>query len=394
MAYDQQRLDVTSRSRTSLLPWRGQFSPELVEYLLATFLPHATRVADPFCGSGTVLSESLRRGINSVGADINPAAFILSTATDFLEQSPSDRTALAEAARTLVLKSRAKREVSIPDIIGAAPTAPLKHILHVAAVVGCGDKSDFDSFRLLRGLDEMSRIFRSFPTVTGRVVQLLGDCRSCLARAPLYDAILTSPPYINVFNYHQNYRPILEHLGWKPLRSAVAEIGANRKFRQNRFLTVIQYCIDMQEMIHSMHRGMVEGGRMVMVIGRESNVLRTAFRNGEIFEALVSKDNLFRLETKLERSFTNRFGKLIFEDILVFDRLQPSSPTPVPVAVDSAEIGRDFLKAARPQASSDALRWLDEAIEQAHRVQASPHPKIEYSKLWPEPTAQILRLAS
>src|SRR2546422_11321437 len=46
--------------------------------------------------------------------------------------------------------------------------------------------------------------------------------------------ILTSPPYINVFNYHQNHRAILETLGWNVLKVAESEIGSNRKNRANR----------------------------------------------------------------------------------------------------------------------------------------------------------------
>src|SRR5436309_2964694 len=33
----QERLDLASKLRSSLLPWRGQFSPELVELLLRAF---------------------------------------------------------------------------------------------------------------------------------------------------------------------------------------------------------------------------------------------------------------------------------------------------------------------------------------------------------------------
>lgn len=392
MPYDQHKLDIKERSRTSLLPWRGQFSPELVEYLLEAFLPNAARVADPFCGSGTVLSEALRRGLHAVGADINPAAFILSTATDFLELRPADRLELVDQAREFVVHHRRLSDLSIAEIIVRATENPLKHILHVAAVVGCGDKTDFDSFRLLRGLDEMSRIFRSFPEVRGHALQLFGDCRSCLSRAPQYDGILTSPPYINVFNYHQNYRPILEHLGWRPLEVAVAEIGANRKFRQNRFLTVVQYCIDMRQMIHSMHKCMSDGGRMVMVIGRQSNVMKTAFRNGAIFERLVLADGLFQLEHKLERSFTNRFGSLIYEDILVFDRRSVVSTWPSDQ--ESGKIGQSILRENRGNAPAESLRPLDEAIDLSEKVRASPEPRMSYSPLWPKPAPMILQLAS
>ena len=52
----QESLNVTYRTRTSVLPWRGQFSPQLIEFLLSQH--SSERVFDPFCGSGTVLYEA------------------------------------------------------------------------------------------------------------------------------------------------------------------------------------------------------------------------------------------------------------------------------------------------------------------------------------------------
>ena len=61
------------------------------------------------------------------------------------------------------------------------------------------------------------------------------------------DFVITSPPYINVFNYHQNYRKSVEATGFNVLEVARSEIGSNRKFRSNRFLTVIQYALDIYQ---------------------------------------------------------------------------------------------------------------------------------------------------
>src|SRR5207253_983844 len=47
------------------------------------------------------------------------------------------------------------------------------------------------------------------------------------------ELIVTSPPYINVFNYHQNHRAILELLGFDLLHVAASELGSNRKNRGN-----------------------------------------------------------------------------------------------------------------------------------------------------------------
>jgi len=44
-------LDLDEKERSNLLPWNGQFSPQLVEVLLRTFSMPDNRVCDPFLGS-------------------------------------------------------------------------------------------------------------------------------------------------------------------------------------------------------------------------------------------------------------------------------------------------------------------------------------------------------
>ncbi|MCL6528205.1 MAG: site-specific DNA-methyltransferase [Thermaceae bacterium] len=58
----------------------GMMVPQMLEKLLETVLTHrpwTTNVFDPFMGSATTLSESLRFGLNYVGVDINPLAVLL-----------------------------------------------------------------------------------------------------------------------------------------------------------------------------------------------------------------------------------------------------------------------------------------------------------------------------
>ena len=58
----QESLDLANKFRTSLFPWRGQFSPELVELFLRKYSQDTSVILDPFVGSGTTLFEAARRG--------------------------------------------------------------------------------------------------------------------------------------------------------------------------------------------------------------------------------------------------------------------------------------------------------------------------------------------
>ena len=69
--------DLPERERTKhvhrLHPYLGKFIPQLVEILLARYVPAGCRVLDPFAGSGTTLVQSLESGREATGVDV--AAF-------------------------------------------------------------------------------------------------------------------------------------------------------------------------------------------------------------------------------------------------------------------------------------------------------------------------------
>jgi len=55
--YRSAKLNVVQKTRSHPFYWRGQFTPELVEYFLDIHADSNSLIADPFSGSGTVLLE-------------------------------------------------------------------------------------------------------------------------------------------------------------------------------------------------------------------------------------------------------------------------------------------------------------------------------------------------
>jgi hypothetical protein len=200
----------------------------------------------------------------------------------------------------------------------------------------------------------------------------LGDARALRLPDGAIDFVLSSPPYINVFNYHHNSRSGIESLGWKPLVVARSEIGSNRKFRQNRFLTVVQYCIDMALALAELRRVCTESARMILILGRESNVHKTAFYNGRILERLATEVVGLRLHLKQERVFLNRFGQSIYEDLLHLSP-QPEHARPKEAIIECARrLGKEVLSEAIERTPSDRRHYLRDAIAEAGQVEASP----------------------
>ncbi len=180
--------------------------------------------------------------------------------------------------------------------------------------------------------------------------------------------MVTSPPYINVFNYHQQYRRAVEALGWDLLAVARSEIGSNRKHRQNRFLTVIQYCLDMTDVLRELQRVCKDDARIIMIVGRESNVRKTRFFNGEIMAALTSRCVGFSLLLRQERFFMNRFGERIYEDLLHFQvRKGEIGNLEQPRA-----ISREILLKAKDRTPDESRNDLEEALRLVDEVRISP----------------------
>ena len=143
------------------------------------------------------------------------------------------------------------------------------------------------------------------------------------------------------------------------LKVAGSEFGSNRKNRGNRFKTVIQYALDMEQALRGFWQMLQSEGRMILVIGRESNVRSSPFYNGLLVENLLAGIGGFTQEAKRERRFLNKFGNVIVEDILI------SRKTDEPCA---KEIGRvvaarhleNALAGAHDEARQDILAALAE----------------------------------
>jgi hypothetical protein len=168
------------------------------------------------------------------------------------------------------------------------------------------------------------------------------------------DLVITSPPYINVFNYHQQYRAPVESLGWDPLHVARSEIGSNRKHRGNRFLTVEQYCLDIADVLNELRRVCAPSSRIIFVVGRESNVRKTAFYNGDIVTKLGVRCAGLTAEARQERVFQNKFGTMIHEDILHF-RHAPHLTTALE---PPCQIAMEVLTSALDSAPRESLAKL------------------------------------
>src|SRR5437016_4278104 len=66
------------RSRTQLDRYPAKMVSRLADRLVLRYAADATRLLDPFCGSGAILVAATRKGIPVTGVDLNPIASLFS----------------------------------------------------------------------------------------------------------------------------------------------------------------------------------------------------------------------------------------------------------------------------------------------------------------------------
>ncbi len=340
-------------------------------------------------GSGTVLVEAARLGLAAYGCEINPAAFLLGRVYELCRLNQTERCALLDRAESVLTCVRPS--AFEPPLFAAGSTTPSSlplldegypvrvpneidpyvRRLMEALVVLLNDNSPDDQ-RCADKWATIRSIVEELPDSRRPVQAFLGDARAIPLPDGSVDFVLSSPPYINVFNYHHNSRNGIEQLGWKPLVVAQSEIGSNRKFRQNRFLTVVQYCIDMALALAEVHRVCRPEARLILVLGRESNVHKTPFFNGSIIKRIATEAVGMFLHQWQERVFINRFGQSIYEDLLHLTPGRGYAIDTPNLVVRARAIGKDVLTEAIDRTPSDRRQLLQDAIAKYESIQASP----------------------
>ena len=386
----QDKLDVVNKSRSNLFDWRGQFTPELIEYLLSVFAKPDDAVADPFSGSGTVLSEALKFGCNTYGFEINPSAFYMSKFYEYSKLSMAQRNKLIDELRKIlgmtikeinpnimVYEKSSDYRTAYSSLLTFAKycnkiisTFLMPFVMNVLFMCERDKKLSLKD-SLIKNINILKETLLNLPVTQHEIQANWSDARNISEKYPKsIDLIITSPPYINVFNYHQNYRGIVECFNYNLLDVANSEIGSNRKNRQNRFKTVVQYSIDMGHVLQSCSSSLKNDGLMVWIVGRCSNVRKVSFSNSSIISDLVDIIPGIMLDGIYQREFGNRFGENIVEDILIIKKTSDRECISLQKSFEA--IGMKYLKQALPYVADTDKPDIEVLLNSNNLIQESP----------------------
>lgn len=387
----QDKLDLDDKTRSSLFPWRGQFSPMFIELLLNEYSKPNDIVLDPFAGSGTTLFESANKNLTCFGAEINPSAVLMSKTAQFVNVPIEERRNLGNQAKIIldniiklnswdlfssleITENDNSDEVKSMDELFSEMLNETDNYLILNILANAFVR--YKKYRKANGKEDMEKalgehlkIVNNLPFIDKECFLFHTDSRKIPLSDNTVNLIITSPPYINVFNYHQNNRPQMELLGWDLLEVAKSEMGSNRKHRQNRFLTAIQYSMDIFDTLLEMNRLLKENGRMIIIVGRESKIRGVSLKNGRLVAGLAIGAG-FNVDRIQERKFMNKFGETIYEDII---HLIPAKDTNFLADSFSRDVAVEVLReASLLEENKDVQSELLDAINKVEKVKESP----------------------
>jgi SAM-dependent methyltransferase len=355
LSWSESELPQSERTKHvhGLHPYLGKFPPQLAEALIRRHCPAGGLVLDPFCGSGTTLVAAVCLGRDAVGCDISAFNALLSRE----KTRPRDAAAVAAGLEATLARAEALAGEPAEDVPpylaewygedarrellayrraiepGSAWSGLASLVLTRAARSARLVRHDaLDGARqpvrepywchkhrricvptvgALRFLRRYSRDMADRVAAFGALrpdgadaVVHHGDARDLRVERPA-DAVVTSPPYVGVIDYHDQHAYAYALLDLAP--RAQHEIGS--RSRGSGSQAVCAYADDMVVALASSAACLRPGAPLAIVVNDRLGLY------GEIVERAG-----LQLESRVRRHVNRRTGRRAgeyFEEILV-----------------------------------------------------------------------------
>ena len=287
-----------------LHPYPAKFIPEIPRKLIEAYRPaDGTAVLDPFCGSGTTLSEAQALGLSSIGVDLNPIAVLMSR----VKTAPLPQSA-NQALLSVLEMARANPTPAVPDIprldhwfrtevqlavaglaaaILSQPSAvrDLLRLTLSSIIVRVSNQDSDTRYAAVEKQVTREDVFRLFARAGDRIVKALHARPDPLAQSDVIEAdvlslapckiarpvglVVTSPPYPNAYEYWLYHKYRMWWLGFDPLTVKAREIGARAHFFKGaNSHTADDFVRQMSGVLALIEQVLVKGGHACFVVGR------------------------------------------------------------------------------------------------------------------------------
>lgn len=318
-----------------IYPYRGKISAKDTFNIIQQFSRNKT-LLDPFCGSGTIIFEGYRHGLNVVGVDRNPLATLLTQGK--LSLKNTDEIFVMEEAKALVEKSKkVKPTITLStEVKKAFHQKTYVQIMQMQkfyddmsdylkaifcgticlAARGCNNYmwtsstvgKDIHPKRFIdfheKFLTKTKKHFITFSNKNKASV-FLNDSRNISSIIPKnsIDYVFTSPPYFNALDYTAYYAKFVMPI-----------LGVDRLQVKKELIQFIStYEEDMKKVLSEINKVTKDNALIIFVVG-DKKVKNELINGGEFFSKLFHKNP----NSIIERSYSNSPSQ-------IFDQLNKTS---------------------------------------------------------------------
>lgn len=351
----------------ALHPYPARFIPQIPRKAIKEWSKKGDVILDPFCGCGTTLLESILLGRPAIGIDNNDVAHLISQA----KTTPYTHDDLHELQQfishipfgMLSLATKSQSDIWIPgfenlsswfDELAVLELARLKTLIEKLAsrprvlalavfssiiVAVSYQDSDTRYARVNRPYrsGEVEKRFTAKLTETIRRASEIIDRPKAKSTLYLGDSrnlseisngsvnlIVTSPPYLNAYDYHKYHRQRLHWIKGDIKSARDREIGKHDVFTRPN-ATPALYFDDMKECFVEWYRVLRSDGRAFIVIG-DAIVKRQPIPVADLFIEILTEVG-FRYEKQWirqipegKKSFNRHNSRINEEHILLFQK--------------------------------------------------------------------------
>ena len=273
-------------------PYPAKFTPQLVNKYFNLYCKRGFTILDPFCGSGTTLVEGVLNDMNSFGIDLNPIAYIISKAKtnhyskleiDAIRDFNYETNTLLNNGLFFDSSNIVNGSIEIPNFpnrdhwfqknvcneliilktqIDKVENRKVKDLLLCAfskIIVKVSNQDSEVRYAAVNKNHSDGIVYSSFINTVNNYLQVLysneenisanvevsnGDAFEVLKNYAddTFDFVITSPPYINTFDYYLYHKQRMFWLGYDPRPVRQKEIGNHHRIDRSEERRVGKEC--------------------------------------------------------------------------------------------------------------------------------------------------------
>ena len=310
-------------------PYRGKISPIDANQILDQIPEHST-LLDPFCGSGTIIYEGLKRNINTIGIDLNPIATfiaegkinipsslnsVIEEAHSFINKSKNNQKDFSSKKSATFFHNNSHNQICSMSLyfnemshylkscfLGAiALTARgCNHYKWTSSTVGknIDPKRDIDFFNKI--LQKIKKHYYPLESSSkSNIIKFDSRSLSTKIKHNSIDFVFTSPPYFDCLDYTAYYAKIIYSI-----------LDINRlQIKSDLIQTFKSYEKDMEVVLSELYKVCKTGAQVIFVVG-DKKVKGKVINGAEFFNKISPFQNSEIIERKYTGSSSQVFDKL------------------------------------------------------------------------------------